>query len=191
VAAPHGARWGYHRLVAPWPERLAAAAGISPGDLVIDVGAGDGALTAALLAHGARVVAVELHPGRARALRRRFVDQPVIVVEADASDLYLPRRAFRVVANPPFAATAGLLRRLTAPGSRLIRADLVLPAGVARRWLDGAVKGSARWSRLWEASHGLRLPTSAFSPPARRAVAVLRIERLGASSGSWRTSAPR
>jgi len=39
---------------------------------VLDVGAGQGALTGPLIQAGARVIAVELHPGRAEALRRRF-----------------------------------------------------------------------------------------------------------------------
>lgn len=41
------------------------AAGVRGGDLVVDLGAGTGALTRPLLAAGARVLAVELHPGRA------------------------------------------------------------------------------------------------------------------------------
>src|SRR3954451_5390354 len=39
------------------------------GDLIFDVGAGDGQTTRALLARGARVVSVEAHPERARRLR--------------------------------------------------------------------------------------------------------------------------
>jgi 23S rRNA (adenine-N6)-dimethyltransferase len=39
---------------------------------VLDIGAGQGALTRPLVQAGARVIAVELHPGRAEALRRQF-----------------------------------------------------------------------------------------------------------------------
>ena len=39
---------------------------------MLDIGAGTGALTAPLAATGARVVAIELHPDRLAALRRRF-----------------------------------------------------------------------------------------------------------------------
>jgi len=47
---------------------------VAPGDLVFQVGAGagDGASVAGLLAAGARVVAVEADPSRARSLRSRF-----------------------------------------------------------------------------------------------------------------------
>ncbi len=45
---------------------------VRPGDLVFDVGAGDGKMTDTLVARGARVVCVEAHPTRASALRDRF-----------------------------------------------------------------------------------------------------------------------
>lgn len=110
-------RWGWHQLDASWADRLVAEAGVRPGQLVVDVGAGTGAVTTALVAARARVVAVELHHERATALRRRFPTHKVIVVEADAADLRLPRRAYRVVANPPYAITSPLLRRLLQPGT--------------------------------------------------------------------------
>jgi 23S rRNA (adenine-N6)-dimethyltransferase len=154
-----------------------AAAGIGAGDLVLDVGAGTGAITVELLAAGAHVVALELHPTRARILRERFVSAPVTVVQADAADLRLPRRPFKVVANPPFAITASLLRRLTSPGSRLVSADVVLPRHVASRWAEGRAPGADRWRALYAAQLTRRLPASAFAPPARGVVAVLRVER--------------
>ncbi|HEY9333262.1 MAG TPA: rRNA adenine N-6-methyltransferase family protein, partial [Kribbella sp.] len=118
------------------------AAGIVPGELVLDVGAGLGALTAPLVRAGARVVAVELHPGRADRLRRRFADAPVTVVRADAGDLRLPSRPFRVVSSPPYNISTLLLKRLLSPGSRLVSADLVLQRQVANRWVRGDAPGA-------------------------------------------------
>jgi len=145
-AAPR-TRWGWHRLSDGYARRLVATAGVSSGDLVIDIGAGTGAITAALVDAGARVIAVELHARRAHELRRRFDGAPVKVVNADGVDLRLPRRPFRVVANPPFAITTGLLKRLTAPGSRLVRGDLIVPMFMAERWAADRPD-----SRLWFAS---------------------------------------
>jgi 23S rRNA (adenine-N6)-dimethyltransferase len=170
-------RWGWHRLAPSWAERLVADARISPGDLVLDIGAGTGALTAALVERGARVVAFELHPGRLAALRARFAGDDVVVVKADVTDLRLPRRPFRVVANPPFAHTTAVLGRLLAPGSRLVRADLVVQQAAARRWSEGRAPGAARWAHVWDVRSGPRLPRSAFQPPPRCDCAVLRFAR--------------
>lgn len=56
-----------------------------PGELVFDIGAGEGALTAHLVRAGARVVAVELHPRRVGVLRERFPG--ITVVHADAASI--------------------------------------------------------------------------------------------------------
>jgi 23S rRNA (adenine-N6)-dimethyltransferase len=145
---------------------------VSRGDLVLDIGAGDGALTEPLLERGARVIAVELHPGRAATLRRRF-GSAVRVVQTDASDLRLPRRPFRVVANPPWAITDPLLRRLLHPRSRLVRADLVLKRSVARRLAaTGAVDGHILRA-------GATVPRRAFRPPPPTDGRVLVVERAG------------
>ena len=149
---------------------------MGPGDLVIDVGAGDGAFTEPLVHRGARVVAVELHPGRAAALRRRY-GSSVIVVQADAADLRLPRRPFKVVANPPFAVTMALVRRLVAPGSRLERADLIVPRHVARRWESGTAPGARRWERAFAVERKCAPPRAAFDPPPPQDPARLVVRR--------------
>ena len=184
-----GRRWGWHALDAREAARLVADAGVGPGDLVVDAGAGAGALTAPLVAAGARVVAVELHPARAAALRRRFAGASVTVVQADVADLRLPRRPFAVVANPPFAASAALLRRLTAPGTRLTTATLVLPSWVARRWATGHAAGAGRWRHTHHAEVVRRLPRAAFTPPPPGDTAVLVLRR--ATAGAAAAAGPR
>jgi 23S rRNA (adenine-N6)-dimethyltransferase len=149
-----------------------AAAGVRPGELVLDLGAGEGALTAHLVRTGARVVAVELHPGRAELLRRRFPQ--VTVVESDLLSLPLPGRPFRVVANPPYGITADLLRLLLAAGTRLVAADLVLQRAVVRKYAGQPAPKTARAYRM---SAGLVLPRHAFRPPPRVDSAVLVVRR--------------
>ena len=167
--------WGWHPLDSRWAQRVVDAAGVRPGELVLDVGAGLGALTGPLVKAGAEVIAVELHPGRADKLRQRFAD--VKVIRVDAADLRLPTKPFRVVSSPPYGVSTALLKRLLAPGSRLLSADLVLQRQVVNRWIEGRAPGAARWSRHYDASIGIRLPRKAFTPPPHVDSAVLRISR--------------
>jgi 23S rRNA (adenine-N6)-dimethyltransferase len=148
-----------------------ASARIRPGELVIDIGAGEGALTGPLAAAGARVLAVEPHPRRAAILRRRFVDVEVTVIECEAGSLRLPRRPFRVVASPPYSISSPLLRMLLAPGSGLVAADLVLQRAVVRR--HAAQSGGRRFAL----QSGLAVPRQAFRPPPQVDSAVLVIRR--------------
>lgn len=123
------------------------------------------------------MLAVELHAGRRAALRARFAGERVTIVGADATELRLPRRPFRVVANPPYPIWAALLRRLMSRGSRLQAADLVLPRTVANRYADGRAPGAGRWARDYVVRRGLLVPRTAFVPPPPRDSAVLVIRR--------------
>jgi 23S rRNA (adenine-N6)-dimethyltransferase len=143
---------------------------------VVDVGAGDGALTVPLLEAGARVMAVELHPGRCEILRARFADELVTVVEADARRYRWPNRPFRVVANPPYDLWAALLRALLGRDSRLLSADVVLQRRVVRRIVSGTA-WAHRGGRGYVFERGLTVPRSAFRPRPRVDSAVLRIRR--------------
>lgn len=137
---------------------------------MLDIGAGHGALTRCLVDAGARVLAVEPHPGRAARLRERFAGRPVTVVERDILSISLPRRPFRVVASPPYSISAPLLRMLLAPGTALVAADLVLQRAVVRREVE-------RGSRHWSVSMGMSLPRRAFRPAPQVDSAVLVIRR--------------
>ena len=147
---------------------MVAAAGVRPGELVLDIGAGEGALTAHLVRAGARVIAVELNPRRAGILRERFPG--ITVLHADAASMRLPARPFRVVASPPYGISSGLLRTLLAPDSRLVAADLVLQRAVVRKYAAGS-------GRRFSLTAGLTLPRRAFLPPPHVDSAVLVIRR--------------
>jgi 23S rRNA (adenine-N6)-dimethyltransferase len=154
-------------------ERVVAAAGVQPGDLVVDIGAGEGALTGPLLAVGARVVAVELHARRCETLRARFTGAAsVTVVQVDAGRLRWPREPYRVVSNPPYAVWCALLRQLSRD-SRLLSADLVLQRRVVTRVIERASR--QRGEYVFE--RGFTVPRTAFRPAPRVDSAVLRIRR--------------
>jgi len=140
---------------------------VRPGDVVVDLGAGDGALTLPLARLGCRVLAVELHPRRATALRERFEGTRVAVVEVDVDSFRWPGRPFRVVANPPYAGINALVRRLLAE-PRLRSADLVVAEGAAR----GLVNRCGHRVEL-----GPRVPRGAFVNRPPGGARVIRIRR--------------
>ncbi len=158
--------------------RLVALARLGPEDLAVDLGAGQGALTAPLAAVAGRVVAVECDPAWARALRVRFADdERVRVIEGDLLRVPLPGDPFTVVANLPYAVGTQAVRRLLADGHGLRAAVLVLQLEAARR-IAGVPRGgrfAATWAPWYTVKLVATLPTTAFRPvPAVRA-GVLRI----------------
>ena len=165
AAPPRG--WGWHPLGREWADRLVASAPVGPGDVVVDLGAGDGALTVPLARAGCRVLAVELHPRRAAELRRRFAGSRVAVLELDVAAFRWPGHPFRVVANPPYAGVNALVRDLL--GQRRLRsADLVVAEAAARGLLR-------RYAGRLEA--GPRIPRHAFRHPPPAPARVVRIRR--------------
>ena len=164
---------GRHHLRPAEARRLVERAGVRPGDLVVDLGAGHGAITAPLVEAGARVLAVELDRRAARVLRDRFAgESAVTVVEADLLRVRLPGRPFRVVANLPFATTSDALRRLLDPRLAMVRADLVLQRSAARRWAGAG-------GRSFAVHVDSNLDRRAFEPPPRVDAAVLVARRVG------------
>jgi 23S rRNA (adenine-N6)-dimethyltransferase len=156
-------------------------AGVATGELVVDVGAGAGALTRALVDAGAEVLALELAPDLARRLHRRFDgNRSVTVVETDVLDWQWPARPFAVVANLPFAHSGAILAHmLRDPRGALRRADVIV------QW-DFAAKHAAVWpatlkSTYWRAWYDVtvtrRLARTAFSPPPSVDAAVVRFDR--------------
>jgi 23S rRNA (adenine-N6)-dimethyltransferase len=157
---------------------LVRDAGVRPHELVLDLGAGSGRLTAELARAARRVVAVELDARWAKHLRGRWGN--VAVVEGDAASIMLPDEPFRVVANLPFDRTTGILRHLLDdPSVPLVRADVIVEWGVAlkraRPWpstLNGVL-----WGAWYSSSIRRRLPRTDFDPPPRVDAGVLVFQR--------------
>ena len=101
-------------------ERLADLAAVVPGDVVVEIGTGLGALTRALASRARRVVSLEIDAGLVAALREEALLpdnvelQHVDALEVDLAERVagVPREHARVVANLPYATATPLLRLL-------------------------------------------------------------------------------
>lgn len=144
----------------------------------MDVGAGTGLLTRALLDAGARVVAVE--PDARTAARLRRACPAATVLEAHAPAAGWPDEPFRVVANLPFASAAEICRSLLGdPLLPLASADVIVEwdfaAKRARLW-PSTVAGVV-WGAWYELRVVRRLPPELFVPRPSVAAGVLRATR--------------
>src|SRR5579883_510346 len=108
-------RYGQNFLTNPaLVDRLLDASSIAPGDLVLEIGAGEGMITERLARRCRRVIAFEIDPALARHLARRFAACRNVEVRAgDALALPLPAEPYKVFASIPFNRTAAIVRALT------------------------------------------------------------------------------
>lgn len=97
---------------------IVRAASLEPGDHVLEVGPGRGALTRPLLEASSRVVAVEIDENLAGALSERFGDEPNFelvtrdALEFDPSEYF--SRPYKLVANLPYYVATPIIRRMLA-----------------------------------------------------------------------------
>jgi len=121
--------------------KMVEASAVGPGDVVVEVGPGFGAITFGLAERAARVLGVERDSGIVRAFREEYGDVPrVELVESDFLEFDLGRAARRagaskvvVVGNLPYNATSPVLRRLVEEKHVIERAVLMVQLEVAAR----------------------------------------------------------
>ena len=90
-------------------ESIVRAAKIQPGDRILEVGPGFGALTSELLKTGAEVTAIEFDRKLAAWLRECYKNTALRLIEGDACkvdipSIYGPDTPFRLISNLPYSA---------------------------------------------------------------------------------------
>jgi 23S rRNA (adenine-N6)-dimethyltransferase len=175
-------RLGQNFLRPEFAEQFVAETDLRPGEFVLEIGAGVGAITCALAQRPVEVTAVEIDPVWAERLRHRLrgSQDRVRIVAGDFLSMPLPTRPFRVIGSLPFGATTDILRHLLDdPRIALERADFIVQWEVARKRaaVPPSTLRSTTWAPWWEFQLGRRIPATAFQPIPRVDSAVLTIER--------------
>lgn len=159
------------RLIAT-VERLVRTGTSGP---ILELGAGDGALTRPLARLGRPLTALEIDPRRARRLAaslrtregagRTGAQARVEVVCADVLRHRFPELPHTVVGNVPFHLTTAIMRRLLA-GHAWTCAVLIVQWEVARRraGVGGASMLTAAWWPWYEFRLVQRIPAASFRP---------------------------
>jgi 23S rRNA (adenine-N6)-dimethyltransferase len=164
--------------------RLIDGLDVRADELIVDIGAGTGALTLPLVRAGAEVWAVEPDVVWAQRLQDAAdgagYGESVRVVRCEFQELRLPRRPFRVVANPPFSLTTDLMAHLfDRPVSGPTRADLIVQLEVASKYatIPPTSLRSSAWAPWWQFEMGPRIDRRAFRPRPSVDAAVLSVRR--------------
>ncbi|HVS30256.1 MAG TPA: 16S rRNA (adenine(1518)-N(6)/adenine(1519)-N(6))-dimethyltransferase RsmA [Thermoanaerobaculia bacterium] len=161
-------------------EKIVAAVEPEPGDVIVEIGPGEGVLTGKLLELGHPLVALEIDPELTGRLAARFAGLDVRT--ADALDAPLPEGPYRAVGNLPYNVGTPILRRVIAdPNCR--RAVFMLQKEVADRLV--AKPGTEQYGYLTlygqvfaEARILMRLGPKSFYPPPRVDSAVVVLDPL-------------
>lgn len=184
-------RLGQHFLRNPrFARELARAAKIVPGDTVVEIGPGKGALTRELLAFGGRVIAIEKDEGLVRSLKETFAqeisNEQLQLIEDDVRNfdpgsLQLTAGSYVVAANIPYYITGEIVRAFLTARVQPCTMALLVQKEVAERIVARDEKESIL--SISVKAYGApkvvaKVPRGNFSPPPQVDSAILIIENI-------------
>lgn len=181
---------GQHFLSAPsYLRAIADAGGVQAGDLILEVGPGEGTLTSEMLSRKARVLVVEKDDRLIPFLSEKFANEikkkqlTIIhgdILKQDFKKLGLKAGKYKVVANIPYYISGALMRMLLTHKQQPSQMSLLVQKEVAER-----IARSKKSSLLslsvqvyGEPSYVVTVPRGAFSPPPKVDSAVLSIKAI-------------
>ena len=179
-------RFGQNFLADPhYVGRIADAVAPRPGETVVEIGPGLGALTGELIARAGRIVAVEIDRDLAAKLRERFAPNvlELVVGDALAFDFTALGRELRVVGNLPYNISSPLLFHLAAQWEALRDVTVMLQREVvARMTAAPATPDYGRLTVMLQATFAIErlftVPPGAFRPVPKVDSAVARLVPL-------------
>ena len=177
-------RFGQHFLTAvDVIDRIVRAIAPKPGERLVEIGPGLGAMTIPLRAHCDALTVIELDRDLAERLRRRgdldVVESDVLKVDFGALSERLGG-PIRVVGNLPYNISSPILFHLIAAAPHVVDQVFMLQKEVVDRM--AAKPGTKAFGRLtvmlqwrYEIEHLFDVPPEAFDPPPRVNSAIVRM----------------
>ncbi len=156
-----------------------AAARVTPGAHLLEIGPGKGALTSLLASQSENLTLVEPDTELARRIATEYPQAEVIGAKAEDVDYTALPGPLVVVSNLPYYASVHIYKHLTACKSNISAMVLMFQKEVADR-ISGQPGGRhygslSVWSGYnWEMTEVLAVPPEAFIPPPKVKSVVLR-----------------
>jgi len=166
-------------------DRIIAAINPQPGDLLVEIGPGQAALTRPLLASGAELHLVELDRDLVAWLRDEFSSEPRLAIHscdalrADLSEL-TGNRPFRLIGNLPYNISTPLIFHVLQWSELITDMHFMLQKEVVERM--AAAPGSKTYGRLSvmtqfraEVSRLFDVKAESFSPAPKVSSSIVRL----------------
>lgn len=166
-------------------EMVADAADIQAGETVLEIGPGEGALTAVLLERGAAVVALEKDSRLIELLREKFKGEKFEVIEGDAllfdiSNTFTKAKKFKVVGNIPYYITGALFKKFLSgkaqPQTLVFLVQKEVAERIARSNKESILSLSIK--AYGTPTYIKSVPAGAFVPPPKVDSAILLVSDI-------------
>lgn len=160
---------------------IVSYAKISPDDVVLDLGAGKGALTIVLNQKAKKVIAVEYDRKLVDILKQKAFHQPNIkIIHENILNIHLPKEPFIVVSNIPYSITTPIMKMLlNKPTSSFQRGVIVMEKGAAKRFTSNITKDPyvIAWRMWFDIRYVKGVSRRNFTPMPRVDSALITINR--------------
>ena len=181
-------RFGQHFLTdRHYIDRIVGAIAPAPGEVIVEIGPGPGAITAPLVAKLKHLHAVEIDRDLAAALRTRFSSDKLTLHEENvlAFDFGKLASRFRCAGNLPYNISTPFLFHLSGFAEQLIDATFMLQKEVVDRMVAAPdTEAYGRLSVMLQYRFAMQrlfdVPPGAFTPPPKVDSAIVRMVPLGA-----------
>lgn len=167
-----------------WIERIVRSIDPQSGEILVEIGPGQAALTREVIARAGHETAVEIDRDLAQFLRQQFPEEQLDLIEADALELDWTQvhanQRIRIIGNLPYNISSPLLFKLIEAADRVIDQHFMLQREVVDRMVAGpGTKTYGRLSVMLQYRYRMYklfdVPPGAFTPAPKVVSSIVRM----------------